>query len=152
MSARKYANAEARSGLLPPRLEILHRGLTIAVAAERSDRDVERRTSRNDEAFQRGDIRAQAREQQIQDVLVLEDLGRNPSVATIDFGDKNMIREMTERRKRIGYSRRPSAGHDQVTRRGQAAISQGVCQLVGEHCAHAVAEEGESPFEMRREI
>ena len=114
MSARKYANAKVRSGLLPPRLKILHRGLTIAVAAESSNRDVERRTSRSDKVFQRGDIRAQARQQQIQDVLVLEDLGRNPSVATVDFGDKNMIREMTDRRKPIGHSRRLSARHDQM--------------------------------------
>ena len=78
MSARKYANAEFRSGLLPPWLKIFHRGLTIAVAAESSNRDVERRTSRRDEVFQRGDIRAQARQQQIQDVLVLENSGAIP--------------------------------------------------------------------------
>jgi hypothetical protein len=40
MSARKYANAEVRGGLLPPRLEILHRRLMIAVTTESRNRDV----------------------------------------------------------------------------------------------------------------
>ena len=152
MSARKYANAKACGGLQPPRLEILHRGLTVAVAAESSNRDVERRTSRRTK-FSSAAISARKQgSSKSQDVLMLENLGRNPSVATVDLGDKNMIRKMTERRKPIGHSRRPSARHDQMTRRGQPAVAQGMCQFVGKHCAHAVAEEGEPPFEMRRKV
>ena len=116
MSARKYANVEARSGLLRPRFEILHRGLSIAVAAKNSNRDVERRARRNGEVFQRGDICAQAREQQVQDVLMLKNLGGNPAVAIVDFGDECIIREMLKLRKAIVHSRCLSARHDQVAR------------------------------------
>jgi hypothetical protein len=61
MSARKYANAKARGGLLPPWLEILDWGLSIAVAAEGNNWDIERRMRRVGEVFQRRDVRAQAR-------------------------------------------------------------------------------------------
>ena len=156
MSARKYANAEACRGLLPPRrLEILHRKFRRLLSPPKAAIGMSSGGRAGGTKFSSAAISARKQgSSRSKTSWCWRIRGRNPSVAVpaVDFGDKEMVREMTERRKPIGHSRRLSARHDQMTRRGQPAVAQGMCQFVGEHCAHAVAEEGEPPFEMRREV
>lgn len=152
MPTGKDANVKTRVGLLPPWREILHWSLSITVSAERCYRDIERCTRRSGKVFQRSDIRAQAGKQQVQHILMLENLGRDPTETGVDLRDKMVIREMAQGRKPIRRSWRFSAGKDQVGRQWQPTVAKFMRDFEREYCTHAVAEESETSDQMGRQV
>src|SRR5690606_13140455 len=114
MAAGKDPDPERRERLGPPRLQLFTRYAGILRAAEDGQWRRERRACTRPMRLESGDVRAESRKQQVQQVPVLQYLGRNAAIATADFVDEGFVRKVPERGIGIRQVRRSPSRHDQV--------------------------------------
>src|SRR5579862_5505846 len=133
MAAGKSADLERSGGGLPPRLEMRAWGQGIIRSTESENSTRQRRTWRRVVRLQSCDVGSQSRQEQSENILMIQDLLRNSAISSVDFGDEFGIRKRVHWRRDIGDMRRAPAGNDQVRRHWQGPCGHHTRDLKGEH-------------------
>lgn len=101
--------------------------------------------------LERANVGPHAGQQQREQFLLGEHLGRDAAVAPVHLGHESVIVQDVQGRTGIGHPGRAPGRDEEVERQRRAAALERLAYRVRQGRSHAVAEEGVGPVELRLE-
>src|SRR5262245_38080654 len=150
MAARHHPALERADGVLAPRQQVVMQQRGIVDAAVARNRAVERRLAAIAVGLDDRQVRAQHRQQHLEQLGRLQDGGRDAAVLALHTLQEERVGERRQIVVRRSAMRR-AAGRDEQPLGRPAAAAQRARHLERHEAAHAVAVEGEWLIEIRQD-